>query len=164
MTDSKDVMRHWDKIRENVGYLLVERGIPYAAASRMMGRSVNYLALFLASHIHKMPPETLERLLDVLGVPLSTLLREPKKLHWPLTPQELQRAIRRLEALRRMKHMNRGEFSVWLGYNSKTSWSTICRGYKKPGKAMWAKIESRTKIPLARLIEEVRNENPIHRR
>lgn len=156
MTDSKDVMRRWDRIRENVGCLLVERGIPYAAASRMMGRSVNYVALFLASHIHKMPPETLERLLSVLGVPLSTLLREPRKLHWPITPQELQRAIRRLEALRRMKHMNRGEFSVWLGYSSKTSWSTICRGYKKPGKAVWAKIESRTKIPLARLIEEVK--------
>lgn len=88
MTDRVDEMERWDRIRANADWLLAQQGLPYVSASRMMGMSENYLQQFIMGYIHKIPAANLDKLLDVLGVPPMTLLREPMEVPWPLSKKK----------------------------------------------------------------------------
>lgn len=152
MTDRVDEMERWDRIRANADWLLAQQGLPYVSASRMMGMSENYLQQFIMGYIHKIPAANLDKLLDVLGVPPMTLLREPVEAPWPLSKKELRTAVSRLEALRRRKAMTRAAFGYWLGYRCRTGWQNLVKGHKKISRATWIRIGIKTGLPLARLI------------
>jgi len=156
MTDRIDELERWDRIRANTEWLLAHQGIPYTSASRMIGLSEPYLQQFIRGYIHKLPAAAMDKLLEVLGVPPMTLLRDPEDVPWPLTKQELRLAVSRLEALRHRKGMTRGDFGRWLGYQSKTGWQNVAKGHRRLSKASWIRIGAKTGIPLASLIRRER--------